>query len=98
NPAMREAGPERAKQGQYYYLYVFAHALRAYGEPVITDAQGVAHDWRIELIQKAASLQRKDGSWTGEKRWMEGNPVLATAYVVMALEEARDDLAEHPAK
>src|SRR5439155_15757005 len=81
NPAMREAGPEHARHGQFYYLYVFAHALRAYGEPTIIDAQGVSHDWRVELIQKASTLQRQDGSWVGEKRWMEGNPVLCSAYV-----------------
>src|SRR5262249_45574119 len=52
NPAMREAGPEMARHGRFYYYYVFAHALRAYGEPTITDAQGVPHDWRTELIDK----------------------------------------------
>src|SRR2546423_5955206 len=47
NPAMGEAGPDHAMHGLYYYLYVFAHALHAYGEPTITDAHGVAHDWRV---------------------------------------------------
>ena len=97
NPAMREAGAEMARHGRFYYYYVFAHALRAYGEPTITDAQGVAHDWRTELIDKCASLQREDGSWAGEKRWMEDNAVLSSAYVVLAIEEARADLAERPA-
>jgi squalene-hopene/tetraprenyl-beta-curcumene cyclase len=98
NPAMREAGQEKANQGLYYYYYVYAHALRAYGEPVITDAAGAKHDWRAELIAKLASSQQTDGSWTGEKRWMEANPVLATSYAVMALEEAREDLKIQPTK
>jgi squalene-hopene/tetraprenyl-beta-curcumene cyclase len=98
NPAMREAGDEFARQGLYYYFYTFAHALDAYDQPVITDAAGRPHDWRIELIDKLASLQKPDGSFVGEKRWMEDNPVLTTAYVVLALQEAQRDLKEHPAK
>ena len=39
-----------------------------------------------------------DGSWIGDKRWMEQNPVLVTAYVVLALQEAQADLKEHPPK
>ena len=96
NPAMRQAGDEFARQGLYYYFYTFAHALDAYDEPVITDANGTAHDWRVELIDKLAALQKPDGSWVGEKRWMEDNPVLTTAYVVLALQEAQRDLREHP--
>ncbi len=98
NPAMREAGPDSSESGLYYYYYVFAHALRAYGEPTITDAAGTSHDWRTELIQKLGEQQKPDGSWAGQKRWMETNPILATAYATMALEEARDDLKERPAK
>jgi hypothetical protein len=55
-------------------------------------------DWRIELITKLASLQKPDGSWAGEKRWIEDNPVLATSYSILALQEAMHGLAEHPAK
>ena len=98
NPGMREMSPDVAKQGLYYYYHVFAAALNAYEQPVITDAKGQQHDWRIELIDKLASLQKPDGSWTGEKRWMEDNSVLTTAYVVLALQQAQTDLAEHPPK
>ncbi|MEA2735535.1 MAG: hypothetical protein QOE14_1986, partial [Humisphaera sp.] len=96
NPAMREAGDEFAQQGLYYYYYTFAHALDAYDEPIITDAAGKPHDWRIELIDKLATLQKPDGSFVGDKRWMEDNAVLTTAYVVLALQEAKRDLKEHP--
>jgi hypothetical protein len=96
NPAMRDANATQAQHGLYYYFYVFAHALDAYDEPVITDSQGAKHDWRIELIDKIGSLQKPDGSWVGEKRWMEDNPVLTSAYTILALEEARKDLREHP--
>lgn len=96
NPGMGLNKPDQAKSGLFYYYNVFARALHAYGEPVITDAKGVKHDWRVELIQKLASTQQPDGSWAGEKRWMESDPVLSTAYAALALEEAVKDLKEHP--
>jgi squalene-hopene/tetraprenyl-beta-curcumene cyclase len=80
----------------YYYFYVYAHALDVYDQPVITDTTGASHDWRLELIDRLHSLQKSDGSWAGEKRWMEDNPVLTSAYVVLALEAVLQDLAEHP--
>jgi hypothetical protein len=70
--------------------------LNEYDQPVITDPQGEQHDWRVELIDKLAALQQPDGSWAGDKRWMEDNAVLATAYVVLALQEAQADLKQHP--
>jgi squalene-hopene/tetraprenyl-beta-curcumene cyclase len=95
---MRLAGPQNATQGMYYYYHTLARALNAYDEPVLTDAKGAKHDWRVELIEKLASLQKPDGSWAGEARWMEQNPTLVTSYVVLALQEAVAVLKEHPAK
>src|SRR5947208_3385929 len=96
NPGMSLNKPDQAKSGLFYYYSVFGRALHAYGEPVITDAKGLKHDWRVELINKLASTQQPDGSWMGEKRWMESDPVLTTAYATLALEEAVKDLKEHP--
>lgn len=97
NPGMRYAGPDKAQQGLYYYYHTLARALNEYDEPIITDPQGNRHDWRIELVEQLASLQKPDGSWAGDKRWMEDNPVLATSYVVLALQEVQKDLKQHPA-
>ena len=91
-----EVKAAQAQHGLYYYYQVMAKALHAYGQPVITDAQGTPHDWRLELIDKLAALQQPDGSWAGEKRWMEDNPVLVTSYVVMALQEVQKDLKQFP--
>ena len=97
NPGMRLDNPDNAQSGLYYYYMTLARSLRAYGQPIITDPQGITHDWRVELIDKLAELQKPDGSWIGEQRWMENNPVLATAYALIALENARRDLQDHPA-
>ena len=94
NPGMRLNKPENAQHGLYYYYITLSRALRAYGEPTITIPEGTTHDWRVELIDKLASLQRDDGSWAGDKRWMEDNPVLVTAYVTQALQDALADLLE----
>jgi squalene-hopene/tetraprenyl-beta-curcumene cyclase len=96
NPGMRLNKPEMAQSGLYYYYHTLAKALNAYNQPTITDARGVSHDWRLELIDKLSTLQKPDGSWVGDKRWMEDNPVLATAYMVLALHEVKQDLKEHP--
>ncbi|QOV87934.1 terpene cyclase/mutase family protein [Humisphaera borealis] len=98
NPGMKFAGPEKATSGMYYYYHTLATALAAYDEPVITDPKGNKHDWRVEFIAKVASLQKPDGSWIGDKAWMENNPVLATTFVVLSLQAVEKDLQEHPAK
>lgn len=97
NPGMKLNKPDMARFGLYYYYHTMARALSAYGEPVVTDAKGAKHDWRAELIAKLAAEQKPDGSWAGEKRWMEDKPVLSTAYAVLALQEAAKDLKERPA-
>ena len=77
--------------GQFYYLHAFSKALQAYNNDKITDAKGVKHDWRSELNDYLKSAQKPDGSFINVKseRWLEGNPVLATAYAALALQEAR---------
>lgn len=97
NPGMKLGNPDSAKSGLYYFYHTMARALNEYDEPTITDPQGKKHDWRIELIEKLVSLQKPDGSWAGEARWQESNPILVTAYVTAALQEIRKDLKEHPA-
>src|SRR5687768_16725964 len=96
NPGMREGNPDQARHGMLYYYLTLAKALNVYNQPIITDPQGRKHDWRVELIDRLASLQKPDGSFSGEKRWMEDNPVLATSYVILALQDAVQDLKEHP--
>lgn len=98
-----EENPGVGAQGYYYYLHMMARGLDAWtrGEPrgVTVDepntmfelADGKKIDWANELIDKLASLQKEDGSFVNEKasRWSEGNPHLATAYALLAIQHAR---------
>jgi squalene-hopene/tetraprenyl-beta-curcumene cyclase len=81
-----ESNPGMGASGQYYYYHTFAKALSALGEDKFADDKGTEHDWRKELIAELASRQKEDGSWINdEKRWMEGDPSLVTAYALLAL-------------
>ncbi|MFP4054465.1 MAG: prenyltransferase/squalene oxidase repeat-containing protein [Phycisphaerae bacterium] len=79
---------KQSREGLYYYYHIFAKALRAWGQPVITDPEGEKHNWREELVSVLAEQVNDDGSWTGDKRWYERTPILATSYSVLALQEA----------
>jgi squalene-hopene/tetraprenyl-beta-curcumene cyclase len=85
------ADPTVAYQGLFYYFYTMARALAVFGEPTLVDGAGVAHDWRAELCGRLLAMQdRTDGSWLNPNspRWYEGNPILATAYALLALDAA----------
>jgi squalene-hopene/tetraprenyl-beta-curcumene cyclase len=83
---------QQRMEGYYYYVHVFAKALRAWGEPTLTDADGITHNWREDLCRELLSHQARDGSWVNEAdRWYEGNPHLVTAYAILALQEALGD-------
>jgi squalene-hopene/tetraprenyl-beta-curcumene cyclase len=79
NPGMGQAGV-------YYYYHTFAKSLDTLGVDEITDAKGVKHNWRNDLIQELAKRQKADGSWVNtDPQWMEGDPNLSTAFALLAL-------------
>lgn len=92
NPGMAAAGPDMAKSGIYYYYNMLARALTVWGDPSLVDPQNVAHNWRIELIETVASQQKADGSFVGDPRWMEDNPVIATTLATLAVQDAARSL------
>jgi len=86
-----QENPNLGKSGLYYYLHTLAKTLDAVGEDEIVDSEGIAHNWREELVAEFASRQLDDGSWINEnERWLEGDPNLVTGYVLLALSYSRD--------
>ncbi len=82
----------QSKEGLYYYYQVFAKAMGAWGEPVITDVRGQKHNWREELVDALKERVKADGSWENDTgRWFEKLPVLSTCYSVLSLEETLRD-------
>lgn len=90
NPGMEIADPAMAQAGLYYGYHTFAKALAALGRSTLIDDKGVEHDWRADLVAALAQRQKEDGSWSNaQKRWMEGDPNLVTAYSLLALSYCR---------
>lgn len=88
-----EENPGVGMQGFYYYLVTFSRALDAWGPPYIEtitdDGAIVARDWANDLIDRLGALQQPDGSFENlHDRWMEGDPVMTTAYALLALQHA----------
>ena len=85
-----EENPGLGQQGLYYYYHTFAKTMSVLVTPTITDAGGVSHDWRTELVAALAKRQQADGSWVNSAdRFMEGDPNLVTAYALLALAYTR---------
>jgi squalene-hopene/tetraprenyl-beta-curcumene cyclase len=91
--------PGIGPDGLYYYYLVFGRAMRAYGDPMFRvtakDGSTTEHNWAKDLIAQLATLQNDDGSFKPlNDRWMEKNPVLITAYSLIALQSAREQLGK----
>lgn len=83
--------PQLGDQGLYYYYQTMAKGLSAANVDTLKLKDGKDADWRKDLGEKLLSLQKSDGSWVNANgRWMESNPVLVTAYTVLALEQVYD--------
>lgn len=78
--------PGMGSQGLYYYLHIMTKALEAYGADTLTTPDGVAHDWRREVLGELLKLQQANGTWVNANgRYMESLPELATAYSLIAV-------------
>jgi len=82
-----DENPGMGIDGLFYYYQVMAKALSTYGAQDLSLVDGRKVNWPKELALKLINLQQEDGSWSNESgRWMEKDPVLATAYAVLTLE------------
>lgn len=79
-------------EGLYYMYNVMSKGLRVYGKDSIQPDSGEAFDWRKVLAMRLVNLQKKEGNkgyWLNPVgRFWEGDPVLVTAYSMIALENA----------
>lgn len=85
--------PGVGASGLYYYYVMLARAMSASGEATLEvigpDSKTESKRWAADLVNQLAALQEPDGSFRSvDKRWMENDPVLITAYSLMALGEA----------
>lgn len=79
-----DENPGMGDQGRYYYYCSMARALDAFGADEVT-----GRDWRRDLVTTLTALQEPDGSFRMlNDRWMETDPVLVTAYALIALQHA----------
>jgi squalene-hopene/tetraprenyl-beta-curcumene cyclase len=88
-----EENPGMGQEGLYYFYNVLTKALAAYGQDVLHTADGETLAWRPAVVRRLVSLQRIDeqgrGFWQNpEGRWWEQDPVLVTAYSLIALQIA----------
>ena len=85
-----DENPGLGQQGLYYYYHTFAKTMALLADPTLTDAAGVSHDWRSELVKAIAKRQLSEGGWVNPAdRFMEGDPNLVTAYALLALAYTR---------
>ncbi len=90
-----EQNPGMGAQGLYYYYHTFAKTMDAIGQDRFVEADGTAHDWRRELVDRLHELQQPNGSWTNPAdRWQEGDPHLVTAYCLLALSHCDSSASE----
>jgi squalene-hopene/tetraprenyl-beta-curcumene cyclase len=91
-----DENPGMGQQGLYYYLDTFAKTLSVLKLDEFEDAAGHKHDWRKDLADELFHLQQKNGSWINMKeRWLEGDPSLATAYALLALQHCEPVSGSH---
>lgn len=82
-----DENPGMGRAGLYYYYHLMAKGLAATGRETLDLPNGSKLDWAQALAKKLLDLQQGDGSWVNDTgRWMEKDPVLVTAYCVLALE------------
>jgi squalene-hopene/tetraprenyl-beta-curcumene cyclase len=87
NPGMRDAG-------LYYYYHTMSKTLAVWGQRTLIDAAGHRHDWSADLSRELIARQAADGSWVNKNpRWWEDNPVLVTAYSMLALANCQKQLS-----
>jgi len=78
----------KGTMGYYYYVRAFTKAFTAMGDKELELADGKKVNWAKDMAAQLLTLQKPDGSFVNaDPEWMEGDPVLATAYALDALND-----------
>ncbi len=89
-----EENPGAGREGLFYYYNVLTKGLAAFGQNQFIREDGDLLNWRQEVIEKIVSVQRIEdatgkGYWVNDVgRYWENDPVLVTAYSILALQMA----------
>lgn len=89
-----DENPGMGAQGKFYYFHTMAKSLNAANVDFLKLPDGKVVDWRQQLAEKLLNIQKGDGSWINDEaaRWMEGDAVLTTGYILMALARVHQSL------
>ena len=102
NYTLRE-NPGLGTDGLYYYYVTFARALAASEMTSLPITRldgsavpaGTTRQWAADLVDRLVELQQADGSFKAlDDRWLENDPVLLTAYSLLALGHAMPSIPE----
>jgi squalene-hopene/tetraprenyl-beta-curcumene cyclase len=88
-----EENPGMGQQGLFYFYNILSKCLAVYGQDNLRREDGTEINWRAELVKKLVGLQKIDeqgmGYWqNNENRFWENDPVLVSAYTLIALQLA----------
>jgi squalene-hopene/tetraprenyl-beta-curcumene cyclase len=89
-----EENPGTGLEGLYYYYNVLTKGLAAFGQNQFIREDGDTLNWREEVAEKVVAVQRMEnatgkGYWVNDVgRYWENDPVLVTAYSILALQMA----------
>lgn len=84
--------PGQGSAGLFYYYNTFGSALAASKLDRIKVKGQVDRDWKQDLLEELAQLQRPDGSWVNSNRqWFENDPNLSTAFALLALSYCNEE-------
>jgi squalene-hopene/tetraprenyl-beta-curcumene cyclase len=82
-----EENPGMGQQGLFYYYLTMAKALSIYGAQRLELSDGKSVVWREDLTKRLLNLQDAKGFWgNSNNRWWEKDPVLVTAFTIIALD------------
>jgi squalene-hopene/tetraprenyl-beta-curcumene cyclase len=89
-----DENPGTGLEGLYYYYNVLSKGLAAYGQNQFIRENQPPLNWREEVVAKLVEVQRMQdtsgmGFWVNDVgRYWENDPVLVTAYSLIALQMA----------